>query len=361
MYTALVLALTLPHADDVDYLQDVPELVLDVDTAETRRVKRNLSTRFGLQWYDVNLEYHKRLLQAATREGLPVLPASKARLDVGSAAAMQQLSRQLRALGFTSTSPEYSPLAGKYVAEKAELLSKWGTSARLENFRGSPATLWQMLQVEEEPLRLCMVDFLSRSQFASTPLAKCAVYDTSPKVRELSVRALRKRPAAAYLPTLLAGVTHPWPAARKNAARALTELRPDGARPAVEKLLGEPPPGVPFGDKRTGNLVVRELVRLNHRQNCLLCHEPAYDQKDGLVQPARNDGYYDDRFFVRADVTYLRPDFSVMIDTKTKRGFQRYDFLLRTRPVGDDEIKKADKTSGRRELEQLLKTLREGD
>jgi hypothetical protein len=372
MYAALFLALTPLHADDADFLANVPILVLDGETAQTRQARKTSSAftqskRLQETWYPVNVEIHKNLLLAAAREGLPLIPASRARLDVGSAATMQQLSRQLRALGFTSTSPEDSPLADKTVSEKAEILTQWGTSAHLEKFRGTPATLWQMLQIEEEPLRLTMVDFLSRSPSASTFLAKCAIYDSSPKVRELSVKALHKRPAAGYLPTLLAGVQHPWPAARENAVQAIQKLKPSGVQSTLQKLLEESPPGVPYKDKRTGKFLVRELVRLNHRQNCLLCHEPAYDQKSGLVQPDKNDGYYDGRFFIRADVTYLRPDFSVMIDTKTKRhGLQRYDFLIRTRPATDLEISKTKQTPEpgpprRQDLERLLKTLREGD
>ncbi len=40
--------------------------------------------------------------------------------------------------------------------------------------------------------------------------------------------------------------------------------------PALEKLLDEPAPDAPF--KQGGKWLKRELVRVNHLRNCLLCH-----------------------------------------------------------------------------------------
>src|SRR5205814_1822941 len=93
-------------------------------------------------------------------------------------------------------------------------------------------------------------------------------------------------------------------------------------------------------------LVVRELVRVNHLRNCLLCHAPS-TSKLGLVQgpvpvpgeplPPSARVYYTDpnaAALVRADVTYLKQDFSVM-QPVTNHGtwprLQRYDYLVRVR------------------------------
>src|SRR5262249_32980611 len=117
---------------------------------------------------------------------------------------------------------------------------------------------------------------------------------------------------------------------------------------------------------------VRELVRINHHRNCLLCHPPATsnvllklteepeaidrESKADKLAEARNmleapaplpDRPFDtakgygrgsemDDILVRVDATYLRQDFSVMLPVENAApwpDFQRYDFLVRTRTV----------------------------
>ncbi len=160
-----------------------------------------------------------------------------------------------------------------------------------------------------------------------------------------------------------------------QAAHALVELRHTDAVPALVELLAQPDPCAPFEKTVAGKQVtmVRELVRLNHHRNCLLCHAPATNERDpkakedrfrrdvelvlGLVPapgeplpPSFSEEYYGERRMfasgtvVRADVTYLRQDFSVMQPVKEHKQFnwpqmQRFDFLVRTRPATPDEIK----------------------
>src|SRR5262249_51471202 len=95
--------------------------------------------------------------------------------------------------------------------------------------------------------------------------------------------------------------------------------------------------------------VVREVVRVNHLRNCLLCHAPSTDRRDPLrgVVPTPGEPlpqvYYSSRKgdFVRADVTYLRQDFSVT-ECVAKPGkwpqWQRFDYLVRTRELTADEL-----------------------
>jgi hypothetical protein len=111
-------------------------------------------------------------------------------------------------------------------------------------------------------------------------------------------------------------------------------------------------------------MATRELVRLNHHRSCLLCHPPANtsdvvqnsegDSADILTAPVPSPGLplrspsrgYD-RFnmppeiFVRVDVTYLRQDFSLLQpvnDADARPEMQRFDFLVRTRPVTAAEV-----------------------
>src|SRR5262249_5566483 len=116
---------------------------------------------------------------------------------------------------------------------------------------------------------------------------------------------------------------------------------------ALKRLLDEAAPTVPFVDSKHQTYMVREMVRVNHFSNCLLCHAPSTNVADlvrGAVPdpsqplPPPTGRYYesDKGMFVRADVTYLKQDFSVPqpVDKPGKWPvMQRFDYLVRTRPA----------------------------
>ncbi len=88
----------------------------------------------------------------------------------------------------------------------------------------------------------------------------------------------------------------------------------------------------------------RELVRFNHLRNCLLCHAPSHSQTDlvrGLIPtpgvPIPVEYYHRSHGdFVRADVVYLKQDFSVMHhveDAHPWPAMQRFDYVVRVREV----------------------------
>src|SRR5262249_13569725 len=109
---------------------------------------------------------------------------------------------------------------------------------------------------------------------------------------------------------------------------------------------------------------VREVVRVNHLRNCLLCHPPSVATTDlvrgSVPSPGEPLGSPDDAYrarrngtFVHADVTYVRQDFSVP-QPVAKPGnwpaYQRYDYVLRTRYATEEELRRAEpKTYPQRE------------
>jgi hypothetical protein len=112
-------------------------------------------------------------------------------------------------------------------------------------------------------------------------------------------------------------------------------------------MLNLPDPLAPFQDVR-GKWVVNELVRVNHLRNCLLCHPPSNSTRDLLRGMIPSPGaplpvaYYNSRggSFVKADVTYLKQDFSAtlpVVDHDEWPAQQRYDFFIRTRQVSANE------------------------
>jgi hypothetical protein len=95
--------------------------------------------------------------------------------------------------------------------------------------------------------------------------------------------------------------------------------------------------------------VAPELVRVNHLGNCLLCHAPSTNKDDPVrgVVPQRGEElppvYYESKSgdFIRADVTYLKQDFSLLQSVAKPDKWprlQRFDYLIRQRELRADEV-----------------------
>ena len=190
------------------------------------------------------------------------------------------------------------------------------------------AALMQMLAPETPDLRLGLVKYLSGVSHAEATraLARLAIFCAEDEVRQAAVDALQVRRERDYTDILLKACAtpgRPWPGARprpspswgaptccRSSSRCWTR-RTRGARVARS-----------VDGKQV--LVVRELVRINHNRNCLLCHSPG--NADGvsaetltapmplpsepLGTPANGYQTSSPDLLVRIDVTYLRQDFS---------------------------------------------------
>jgi len=198
-------------------------------------------------------------------------------------------------------------------------------------------------------------------------LARLAIFSFEEEVRRAALNALRTRPKQDSTDVLLAGLRYPWPAVASNAADALIHLGRKDLVPQLVALLDEPDPRAPADREVNGKktLAVRELVRLNHHRNCLLCHAPGnspdvtwhdFGGAEGILtgavpspgqsfnSPSRGgyDPFASPDISVRVDVTYLRQDFSLLQPVKDAAPWpdqQRFDFLVRTRPVTTEEAK----------------------
>jgi hypothetical protein len=243
--------------------------------------------------------------------------------------------------------------AARHLAETSSLLR--GPESRRAEYPWGPEAipgLQQVLMAEDESARDELVDRLATIEGgqASEALARRALYDLHPRVRQRALEALRQRPAEEYLGILLSGFEHPWPAVAEHAATAITSLRIEQAIPRLITLLDSPDPRAPFQKPQQG-LFVREMVRVNHLSNCLMCHPPSLsgDQvrgrvppKDQPLTPPSSGGYngVETGVFVRADITYLKQDFSVPLVVKDAGHWpsrQRFDFLVRERPATRSE------------------------
>jgi hypothetical protein len=340
--------------------------------------------------YDFSLRLHQTLRQAAVQAGLPLQAGPRCQLDLTTANEMAKISKDLRDMGFVSVpgvpfvarrnnrggatisggviSPttggvvingnrvfangERIPPGGEGVEDKMQEFQFWCDQHGFELKNGTVPTLTQMLQIEDEATRLLLVRELtrSRSDTAVTELAMRAIVDLSPAVRQASLASLEQRPSSQYLPVLLRGLRYPWTPVADHAAVALRTLKLQEAVASLVDLLDSPSPLAPVYDVKTNQYSVREVVRLNHLRNCLLCHAPSASKNDGLVrgivptpgQPLPVQ-YYESQSgdFVRADITFLRQDFSVTLPEKAAAPWpneQRFDFVTRLRTVPLNEL-----------------------
>jgi hypothetical protein len=271
--------------------------------------------------------------------GLPMQRGGKCRVSRETARKMEELAVHLRAAPRRNSSL-YShqdlPTADRFAgALQEETLS----------------TAVQLLQVEPPFERRSLTKVLSEAsgRVSTALLARRALFDPAFEVREAAIEALKKRSAEDYRQILLDGLRYPWAPVADHAAEALAALRDDEAVFDLVALLDEPDPCAPTQCK-DNKWVVREVVRINHFRNCLLCHAPSSSAEDGLRgfipipgKPLPRVAYYGSQrgYFVRADVTYLRQDFS-LCERVAEHGdwpeWQRFDYLIRTREMTRDDL-----------------------
>jgi hypothetical protein len=196
---------------------------------------------------------------------------------------------------------------------------------------------------------MLLIDILSQfgCQKSSEALARTATYDVSPEVRIEAVAALSGRPRDEFRQVFLKGLQYVYAPIADNAAYAIVSLRDNGAIEDLDRLSRQRDPRLPY--KTDDNQwAVHQFVRVNHMRNCLLCHAPAIMsavQPSGAIPspyeelpPTRY--YQTSDYSVRADVTYLRQDFSIKLTVADHGPWpaeQRFDYFVRERTLSDDE------------------------
>jgi hypothetical protein len=283
------------------------------------------------------------LAEVALRDdlaGLPLRRGRACRLSPPVAARFDQCAAELR--GKASDAEALRALTAHTKADQ------WLTPQDVP-------VLMQVLMAEASPVREVLVERLAyiKGLVATAALAQIALFDLHPKVRERAVRQLARRPAAYSQAALLRGFEHPWTVVADHAAEAVVALRMKRAVPDLVRLLERPDPRVAYSKDNTDRFFVKEVVRVNHLRNCLLCHPPSFEEQDRVrgrvpstdeALDADSRRYYGpapNRVFVRADVTYLKQDLSAMLPVASPGpwpALQRFDFFVRERAATPDEI-----------------------
>jgi hypothetical protein len=349
-------------------LRRVPELSLDAAAASVDGATDDKKRRQAA-WTDLVQAVRQRRDQfldtlVAKRPdlgGLPFLKGQDCQLDERSSKTLQAYSEQVRTLlGSSLTNRTTRPGSPDGSSADSIAFQLDHELARHRSFATAEAlpALEQIITGESWALRLGLVRFLRSppdSPIAARLLARRAVFDTSDDVRQVALAGLRFLSPRDYLPVLIGGLRYPWPAANFHAAEALVALRARSAIPDLIEVLDAPDPCAPFdvhdGGKRA--MAVREVVRLNHHGSCLLCHAPSFAPGDAVrgtvpspLQPLPGPSGYgsrraaDGELFIRADITYLRQDFSEVLPVDSAGPWpkqQRFDFVVRVRRLAEGE------------------------
>jgi len=293
--------------------------------------------------------------------GLPLQINDSCRLHPNQAARLQ------------SASVSYAALRSRVTGDQPEILKKLARSIAVTLIKDTSA-LVQVLQCEPPVLRKQMVMLLSAKGTDGADaesvqaLVDRALFDIDPEVRSLALHQLRLEPAEDVREQLLGGFDYLWEPVTVNAAHALIELEDAGCLDALRNKLTLSDPHAPRQDAE-GGWTIRELVRVNHLRNCLLCHAPVVDRSNGRFVdrsarrrfaafvpepneplPPAGQPYYSSspgrsrgNTFLRIhpDVTYLKQDFSVMHPVPLAHPWpdvQRFDYFIRERSIDRTEV-----------------------
>lgn len=328
--------------------------------------------------------------------GLPMRMGQDCHLGKEPAENLQVLSRKLRVLLEMSipkdgidTRPDPEVLRDLLIEGKMpenELIAKRFPGLRIE---GKPRdwltaeavpALMQLLQAENTSVRKVLVEVLGkiRGNVASEALANRALMDQAPEVRELALVELQKRPLDEFAQHLVKGLRYPWAPVADHAAEALVALELRETIPSIVRSINEPDVGLPItvGKGISAYPAVREVVRINHLGNCVLCHAPSTSRDEmvrgavptpgqALPAPVTTPQYYErGGTFVRADITYLKQDFSVVQPVENNGPWpvnQRFDYLVRQRPATPADVAQLSRADRKPspQRESMLYALRE--
>jgi hypothetical protein len=287
--------------------------------------------------------------------GLPVRGESECSVPADEVRNMGTISLMLRrAQASPRRRPEWQdpddPVGALVNAQDKELISFLREKQQDWLTDKNAPVLTQMLWVETPAVRLHLTQMLAciKGKQASVALARQALFDVSPAVREAAVQALKDRPSREYRQTLLDGFRYPWPPVAERAGGALTVLGDHEAVRPLALMLDLPDPSAPTWEEKKG-WSKAEVVKVNHLRNCLLCHSASTDTSDSVRGFIPKPGeeipvvYYAQQKgdFVRADVTYIQQDFSVMEPVKDHGKWplmQRFDYVVQRRPLTDQEV-----------------------
>jgi hypothetical protein len=340
-------------------LIQVPEMRMYNSVFEDNEPRRPGEVRvrgseLGFQRRLANMKLHESVAMIEKRPdlaGLPLLKGADCQLGKEPADDLQSNSRKVRdaMARANQRDPDAAALAVREVltvAGQGNIVYRPNQKTRA--LERTIPTMMQMLVPENQTVRQVLVDHLAsiKTPGATKALARIAIFDLSEKLRLDALEALRERPPEDYRQVLLDGLRYVWAPVAEHAAEALVALHDVDAVPKLRELAIAPDPRAPIFDAATGTYAQKELVRINHLRNCMMCHAASQAPTDLVRGRVPTPGqplpplsqYYESNegIFVRADVTYIRQDFSIPQPVDNAAPWptmQRFDYVVRNAPL----------------------------
>jgi hypothetical protein len=341
-------------------LKDVPEIALDLTGVSRDEVKYHSRAEFSTPPSDLG-----PLVPVAQWDrirGLPLLMGGACRLSQTEGKGLAKAAFDVR-----------GALSTRRLAKSQEPLNIGLVKEKLKKVAMDDATVRACVQIfpeGDQTLREFLVEMLTghEGEFASHALARLAVADPCAKVRDQAGKALANRPHKEFQSVLVQFLKYPWQSGSARAAHLLVELKIKDAVPDIRQLLEEPDINLPrtVVIDRHPQQAVPQLARINHLKGCMICHSPvnpvtvnglprsgtfgrdfpvgSVPSPDGIVPPPFSPAYYYQQrssdLMVRADITFLRQDFSVVQQVPKYGAWpteQRFDFVARWLPVEEHQ------------------------
>lgn len=301
-------------------------------------------------------------------QGLPLAMDDTCRLESHASERLSTVSNQVLRKRFTTFSEESQRRAATSQTDdfKPTLENANQTFAEFAESDPDAFRMWigrfayedyvsglkQVMQGFPEHMRMAALDTLTETYGpqATAAIAERAVFDPSPEIRAAAIDELQHRDLDEVRPVLLSGLRYVWPPAAQHAADTIVALNDQAARSDLLDLASQPDPTRPMQDE-SGSWSVHELTRVNHLRNCLLCHAPVIEasvRPTGAIPDPYEPipvAYYagsggSRSASVRADITYLRQDFSIVHEVEDPGPWpkqQRFDYFVRTRELSQSE------------------------
>lgn len=355
-------------------LTKVPELCLE-DTTVKAQTKGRAMSEIGMATSKINFLNKKKkdgflldlLANRLDLQGLPFLLGNDCKLKPGRNQGFKIALDSIR-LAMTKN-PQFSPYpfpqsdlkTAKQFAKDFNFFDSAipeGKNSKPQHDEVNSAGVAALIQVfgpDTQTGQYYLVNYLAKIPHvdATKALAKFALFSPHEEVRDAAIDYLKGRREKDYIHFLMEGFRYPWPEVADRAKNALAKLQPDGVVSELVDLLEESDPRLPQLKTIKGEevYVAKQLVRINHHKNCLLCHAPATLEQlttFTVTAPIPRVGeplpplvqYYATspaitlpELSVRVDVTYLRQDFSLVQKVPKAKPWpelQRFDFLVRS-------------------------------
>lgn len=320
--------------------------------------------------------FAKMLFRRTDLEGLPVRLAPDCRLSKPAGERLDQAATLVHQ-HFESSLGGNKDEARSEWSQYERAMSKLPHESHPIRVAARIAALIQIMEPESEELRRGLIRHLKGLAHpeAARAIAKLAIFSEEPALRLEATKALQSRPGSQFDEIIRLGLRYPRPEIAVRTMDLIVKTKRIDWADAIIDLLEEPDPRAPTAVNNGKSYVVRELVRIRHHDNCMLCHPPAQRGafandltlfntnlwSEFMATPRKqiptgepnqgiggwggfrgNRSGFQEGPSVRFDVTFLRPDFSLNLSgdavqngvaTNVGGETERFDFVVRTRKL----------------------------